>query len=133
MKESNFQFTQPVLTKLNFSINQDFEFSEEKQAGLEMETKVGIGKYDYNSENDTIVSLSLKIGEESSEFPFFIDTCIIAKFKWEKSFPKKQVDSLLSKNAPSLLLGYLRPIIANVTNSSPFPPYNIPFMNFIED
>ena len=40
------------------------------------------------------------------------------------------VDKLLNQNAPSLLLSYIRPIVVQITAASPFPTYNIPFMNF---
>ena len=52
-------------------------------------------------------------------------------FKWE-DLDEKTVDSMLNLNAPALLLSYMRPIVANITNSSKFPTYNLPFINFKE-
>ena len=36
----------------------------------------------------------------------------------------------VAKKAPSLLLSYLRPIVAQVTSASKYGTYNIPFVNF---
>ena len=44
----------------------------------------------------------------------------------------KQDTSVLEKNAQALLIGYLRPIVANITNVSKFPAYNLPFINLNE-
>lgn len=51
--------------------------------------------------------------------------------KWEE-MDKKIIESMLRMNAPALLLGYMRPIVANITNSSNFPVYNLPFLNVKE-
>ena len=40
------------------------------------------------------------------------------------------IDRLLNQNAPSLLLSYLRPIVAQVTSASKNGTYKIPFVNF---
>ncbi|MEI3592754.1 MAG: hypothetical protein V8Q05_07985 [Lachnospiraceae bacterium] len=37
------------------------------------------------------------------------------------------IEKLLNQNAPSLLLGYLRPIISQITAASPYNAYNLPF------
>lgn len=41
-------------------------------------------------------------------------------------------EAMLKCNAPALLLSYMRPIVANITNVSKFPVYNLPFVNFQE-
>ena len=38
----------------------------------------------------------------------------------------------LNQNAPAVLLGYLRPIVAMITAASPFSAYNLPLINFRE-
>lgn len=39
------------------------------------------------------------------------------------------VGECLNVNAPALLLSYMRPIVANITSSSIFPAYHLPFVN----
>lgn len=68
---------------------------------------------------------------DSSISPFRIDAEMTAQFTWDaESLDKALIDILLQQNAPALLLGYLRPIIADITMKSGLPPYQIPFMDF---
>lgn len=48
----------------------------------------------------------------------------------DEKYPNNMIDRLLNQNAPSLLLSYLRPIVAQVTSASKYGTYNIPFVNF---
>lgn len=50
--------------------------------------------------------------------------------KWDSSFSAEMVDKMLKSNAPSLILSYLRPVIALVTGNTRFSTINIPFMDF---
>ena len=52
-------------------------------------------------------------------------------FEWE-DMDESMIDTMLHINAPALLLGYMRPIVATITNSSKYPVYNLPFINFNE-
>lgn len=55
---------------------------------------------------------------------------ISADFTWSKELPLDTVNELLSRNAPALLLGYVRPYVAQITEASPVGAVHIPFMNF---
>ena len=84
-------------------------------------------------EKEAVVELNIIIGaKENNEAPFYVDMVMGAIFKWDDSYDENTVKDLLSINAPALLLGYARPIIATITNMSPFPAYNLPFYNFTE-
>ena len=54
---------------------------------------------------------------------------VASDFKWE-DLDDDTVEKLLNSNAPALLLSYMRPIVANLTNASNLPVYNLPFVNF---
>lgn len=130
MKESNFQFKDPYLTKVDFEINKGFIGG--KEISIENNMSVEIKRND--KEPVAVVSVKLVIGEKSEKMPFFIDCAMESHFKWNESeYDEKTVNELLSINAPSLLLGYLRPIVSQITNLSPYPPYNIPFYNFLNN
>ena len=43
-----------------------------------------------------------------------------------------KVKELLKVNGASVLLSYIRPIVANLTNSSQYSVLNIPFMDFTQ-
>ena len=55
-----------------------------------------------------------------------------AQFIWNDVYDENTLKDLLSINAPALLLGYARPMIASITNMSPYPSFNLPFYNFVE-
>ena len=55
-----------------------------------------------------------------------------ASFRWDEKTTRDMADKLLKSNAPALLLGYIRPHIAQITEASPINTVHIPFMNFTE-
>ena len=129
--ESSFQFTNPVLKNITFSLNNNFNNQENKKIQLTINISTQIFKE--SGENEAVVELNLKIGERKSDCPFFINATEQANFRWSETMTKSVVDKLLEQNAPSLLLSYLRPIIVQVTAASPYGAYNIPFMTFTKE
>lgn len=128
MERSAFQFSNPTLNKLDFRVNEYFDPVD--IASIEMENQLSINVEKSEDEQQALVTLTVSINENLEVSPFTISAEISAAFRWEDSIDSNMLDTLLSKNAPALLLAYIRPIIANVTNSSKYPAYNIPFLNF---
>lgn len=126
--ESSFQFTNPVLRYLEFGMNNSFDNKQKQQVKLGLNFRINIDRKDES--NLAEVELEVRIGEKSGEAPFFVIAKESADFKWEKEYDQEFIDKLLQLNAPALLLSYLRPIIAQVTASSFYNAYNIPFINF---
>lgn len=136
--ESVFQFSNPVLSKLNYSINEGFDGSIPREIEIKMEFSSQVMRDDKN--RNAIVSLTCKIGEPDENAPFYIEAEEQAHYRWgcdsegklvDGALPPNEViDSLLKKNAPTLLLSYLRPMVSTITAASPFGTYNIPFMDF---
>lgn len=130
MKDSNFQFVNPYLEEVNFSANPDFHLNTD--AGeVEIRNNFEINIEREQDENRAKVELMLSINAEDEKAPFQLRIKIASDFMWE-GLGEEAVKSMLNLNAPALLLGYMRPIVANITNSSIFPAYNIPFINFKE-
>ena len=129
MKESFFQFTNPNLVEIVFRLNSDFNVEDEFEVNIPTETKTYIKRE--KDGNDAVVSLDIIIGEETSACPFYCFVSMLAKFRWDED-ANANVDDLLSLNAPALLLAYARPIISTITNSSPLPTFNIPFLDFTQ-
>lgn len=131
MKKSNLKFTNPIITKLEYQINPQDNGNEENSINISNAFKANIKKIE--NKNEAIVELNIIIGQKGiAPSPFYVDMIIGAIFKWDNTYDEKTVQDLLSINAPALLLGYARPIIATITNMSPFPVYNLPFYNFTE-
>ena len=85
-----------------------------------------------SSENEAKVSLSMIINANEDPSPFEVSFSVEAKFRW-KDFDVDTVSMLLSQTAPSLLVGYARPIVAMFTNSSGITPFNIPMIDFTKE
>lgn len=125
--ESAFQFTNPVLIGFEYGINEEFAETEgEIEAQINMSVQVSKSE----NSNEASVKLTVEFGERGEKDPFYFAATEAAKFKWDNSLDDQRVEKLLNQNAPSLLLSYLRPIVAQITTSSPFETVNIPFMNF---
>lgn len=129
MKTSEFQFSNPYLSELNFKINENFIYLKEKSVEFQIKSNVNVNKHD-DEENSAMVELHMEIGSDNEECPFCISITEVAFFKWNSNV--RDTDKLLSQNAPALLLSYVRPIVSNITAASKYPAYNLPYMNFTE-
>ena len=129
-KSSKFQFVDPHLEEVNFIANPVF-VSEADDGEIEMQNSFNIQVKRSKDENRANVELTLETNTENERAPFKLQIKVASDFKWE-DLDEKTVDSMLNLNAPALLLSYMRPIVANITNSSKFPTYNLPFINFKE-
>ena len=126
---SNFQFTSPVLTNLDFKINESFNEDNEIKISVRVETNVSKN----TSKPEAIVRVNVLIGSSDVSMPFYLKADEMANFFWDEGeYTDVEVDKLLTQNAPALLIGYLRPIVASVTNSSPTKAYDIPFISFAQ-
>lgn len=125
MKRSKFQFSDPELEKIEFLVNLDF--NEKKYDGIAMQSNVEV---QILGENKAVVKLTLTIGNSTDSQPFDICVKMGANFTWEESVEEEKVKQLLNVNAPAVLLSYIRPIVASMTNSSKYPALNIPFIDF---
>ena len=129
MQESNFQFKNPILKKINYHLNEDFDRDKFDKIDLKFQTNV-IGK---KSEKQAIVKLRGEFGESNENFPFYIEIELEAPFKWTEDVPENVAKNLLRRNAPTLLLSYMRPIVAFITSQSGIVPYNIPYIDFTKE
>ena len=129
MKESNLRFSNPIIKKFNYEINT--KYKREEKLSVNNNFSINVGRNP--EQNEAIVELNISIGSESENDPFNVNMIIAAKFLWDDLYDEKTINDLLTINAPALLLGYARPIIATITNMSPYPTYNMPFYNFTEN
>lgn len=130
MQLSKFQFLNPYLVDVYFCVNSDFA-SDAYDGEIEMQNDFKVHVKRSKNENRANVQLELETNMTNEKAPFSLRIKVASDFKWE-DLDDKTVESMLNLNAPALLLGYMRPIVANITNSSNLPPYNLPFINFKE-
>lgn len=130
MKTSSLQFSDPHMTKASFSVNKEFSPAE----NVDIPIQISVHRNWNEGESNALIELEVTIGKDSAEFPFYVSVSYEANFKWEEDVVQgSTLETLLSQNAPALLLGYVRPAIASITNFSIYPSYNIPFINFTEE
>lgn len=122
LKKSKFKFERPILKRFLFNENKNFEEKEELKIEIELEKR--IEKKDKNGE----VSIIFKT-VNSNEIPFFIEVEINSKFMWDDGLTEEEIKNALEINAPSLLISYVRPLVALVTGNSKYPSWNIPFLD----
>lgn len=130
MKNSNFQFTTPELAGLKFVLNEEFaNVGNEVTVPTNIETQVSPKEVNGDETIATVV-IKVTIGEEKESSPYYIEVVEKANFKWKtEDFSDEEANVLLSQNAASLLISYVRPIIHNVTGQTRYPGYNLPFIN----
>ena len=129
MQKSKFQFLNPYLEDLKFTINDEFVLNGNK---LEMQNEFGISVKRKENEKREKVILTLEINKAKDNMPFELEIKVASDFKWDDSLSDEKVEYMLNTNAPALLLSYMRPIVANITNASKIPAYNLPFINFVK-
>ena len=122
LKESKFKFEKPILKRFSFNENEAFEKKEELNIEIELEKEIE------RKEKTGGVSVILKT-VNSNEIPFFIEIEMYSKFIWEEELTEEEIINALEINAPSLLISYIRPLVALVTGSSKYPAWNIPFLD----
>ena len=103
MEQSKLSFTNPIIEKLNYNINLNFE-SRNGLTDIVNSFKVNIKRVE--NKNEAWVELNIIVGQEGKDVPFYIDLVVCAAFRWEDCYDDKTLQDLLSINAPALLLGY---------------------------
>ena len=130
MKKSNLQFSNPVLTRLEFEIHKSFKADGPIEMPINIKREIVRNADGDVPINMAQVAVTLSVGNKDSSTPFYIEADEEAKFKWnEGMFNEVQIEDLLKLNATALLLSYLRPVISNITSSSPYPAYNLPYLD----
>lgn len=125
-KNSPFQYTTPQIFTFDYHANPDF--CEQKWT-IKINHQKEILRI---SQNKARVILHMNIFNEGEGDLFTVQFSILSNFRWE-NIGEEIINSLLNRTAPSLLLGYARPIVSMFTNSSGMGSYNIPLIDFTND
>ena len=121
---SQFQYQTPVITSWNFIVNNDYDSLDINGVNMPIQYTVSKRREKYIGN----VTLKLSIGETNKNMPFYLETTISVMLKWDDSL-MEHVDQLLQENAVTLLLSYLRPVIAQFTSYAGLAPFNLPFLD----
>ena len=127
IKTSNFQFSNPKVTKMIFEVNENFDSNG--YMGISMAYEITSKNINCNS---ATIELLMKIGSKGTETPFYIELIICSDFMWTED-AEPIAEKLLKRNALSLLISYARPLVAHITADAGYRPFNIPFVDLRED
>lgn len=130
MKKSVFQVVSQRLNKVEFKLDPNYKFSQEK-VPLELDFHTDINKHADKPLAE--VSLTLKLFSKTESAPFYCTVSYQGLFAWDQNVPSNSVDKYLNCNAVAMLYSFIRPVVSNLTALSNLPPLTIPFMNFIEE
>ena len=130
MQESVFQFSRPKIKNIQYSILE--EYKPEENVNLHQHFHRNITRIE--QKNEAIVELTIELGcdEKSINSPFALKITIGAIFSWDNTLDEEMINSLLTFNAPALLIGYARPVISNITINS-MGAYDLPFISFADE
>lgn len=127
------QFSNPTITKSFFKVNKNFNQDEFKGFGelkLNLNKHFDDGSEEKNlSEGTVLLSLEIIIGDNNTAFPFMFEFEIESIFKWN-DFRGENISRFLEVNGAAILYSYSRSHISNITNSSRYPSFDLPFYNF---
>ena len=126
MERSSLQFKNPQINKIDFRVNDYEPDTNNMPICIEVGCKVS------KEEKEAVVSLDLCVGELTKTngiaTSFYFDGIISADFSWDDEI--KNPEKMLKVSGGTVLLSYIRPILANLTMQAGMKPLNLPFINF---
>ena len=124
------QFENPTVLKFNFQINDDFDF-ESTIDDTDISTLVEMpSESKIAFDGDIPVYLTVFINFEEANAPYKITTKILSLFQVSDRLSHEEALQILQNDGASILLSYLRPIVAMITSASGFPAMTLPMLDF---
>lgn len=137
--KSKFQFSTPTILESIFVENVNYKDGLSTVKNITFKLSSHSTEPQSISDTDTsrlssVVALTLETNNDlnfTESDPCYLRVTMKATFIWDKeAYTQSEVKSLLKVNAPSLLLSYIRPQVASVTENSDMPAQQIPFIDF---
>lgn len=129
MKQSNLQFTNPHIEKIDFRTNDIEHCPTDIPVHINIESEIN------DDARRAIVKLKLCVGNLNDDkevvSSFYFNGIIAAKFTWDEEI--EDPATMLKINGGTVLLSYMRPVLANLTMQAGMKPLHLPFINFTED
>lgn len=131
---SKFQYKAPVLTETEFRINREYV----KQKGpIPINIHLQREVTPLENANKAIIELTVYLNGNETKWdddaPYWAKVKYGAQFEWDDNVTEEDIEKFLRTNAPALLIGYIRPVIAQLTAMSPFPVYTLPLIDTTGD
>lgn len=127
------QFANPTVLKFDFQVNDNFNY-ETTSTDTDINTVVEIPKRsEINYDDDIPVYLSVFINQDNDNAPYTINTRVLTLFRVDNTLTQAEAPLILQSEGASILLSYLRPMIAMITAASGFPTMTLPMLDFSDD
>lgn len=124
-KESKFKFSNPIIKSSCFQTNENFK--EDQYDGMTVFFESDLVN---SKKNQTEMNLTIKVGDATEKYPFYIKVVMNAMFQWDVDvISEDKIEQLLKTNGTALLISYARPHIAYLTSNSGFNTYQLPFLD----
>ncbi|EAC1313291.1 hypothetical protein E4R57_05890 [Campylobacter coli] len=131
IKQGAFQISSIEIKKFNFEQNP--EIKEGDIDKFEFSRTIGaIAQKKDNKEKDKFLAqldLNIKANNNNKKNIYNISTSIVSLIEFEV---KDEQNKILLNNAVAIMFSYLRPMIAQITMLSGFPPYHLQPVSFEE-
>lgn len=87
-----------------------------------------------NDKNDHLfkISMTIELNKNKENSPYYIFFKINGFFSYDKTASEEYIQKTIAQNAPSILYGVARGIIAQITSNYEFGKFILPSVNFIE-
>lgn len=129
MEQSNFQFKNPRIEKIDFRVNDDESLTSEMPLSIDVESKVD------KDHREAVTRLILTVGEVDDNnkvtTAFYFSGIMTSDFKWEEDI--KNPEKMLRVSGGAVLLSYIRPVLSNITMQAGMKPLNLPFIDFTKE
>lgn len=129
IKQGAFQISSIEIKKFNFEQNQ--EIKEDDINEIKINHTIGaIAQKKDNKEKDNFLvqlDLNIKANNNNNKNIYNISTSIVSLIEFEV---KDEQNEILLNNAVAIMFSYLRPMIAQITMLSGFPPYHLQPVSF---
>lgn len=131
MKKSDLQFSNPHLEEIVFYTK---EICENVEDDIPIEINIKVLRKE--NCNQAIVKFHIAIGEfdmekDESKYSIYFNATTSANFTWNDNI-SDNIEKMLRINGGTVLLSYIRPIIASLTMQAGIQPLHLPFINFTE-
>lgn len=114
-----------IVKKMNFSINENFDFNQNTAIRINPEFTRNITKID---SDNVAVNLIFCIDNVNGDMPFSMEIDIEGLFHLE-NWEHPDLMTLIRSNAVAILFPYLRTIVSMLTANANISPYMLPVMN----
>lgn len=127
------QFEDPTVLKFDFQVNDDYNF-ENSTDNSDINTVVEMpGENEIDFDDDIPVYLTIFLNSEDDNAPYQITARIMTLFQVSDLISDDDALQLLQNEGASILLSYLRPMVAMMTAASGFPAMTLPMLDFSDN